>query len=340
MTIMEKEILEIPQEIKNSFSYNLDNIKKVAKIIKKYNPSHFVIVARGSSKNAGLYAKYLFETINKISVLEYFPSTTTIYDTIPESGKPFYIFISQGGKGEDLRLVLNKVKEKGFCSLAITNNKLSPLNDNAAYSIVMGYSDEKAMAATKSFTLEMFTLLMLSYELSNLNINELLNIPDLISNTINNNYSEIKKLANNLYNKNPIYILARGYNYPIAKEAVCKMEETCFINAISYAISDFYHGPLALASNSFNALIISINDETKKDSLDIINKLKENNANIFLITDDDNLDYKKVLIDSNKNIFNPFIVITVIQLLCLEITKLKGTNPDTSRNLNKYTITI
>ena len=224
---MMQEILSQKELLKITYQSNVSLIKKIANKIKKSKIEHFEILARGSSRNAGELFKYLLESNSNYRVSFVYPSTVTKYQS-KLNDHTIYLAISQGGRGEDLRIVLKHAKH----SIAITNEENTPLNKVAKHNLYLKVNKEKSMAATKTFTAEMLVLAMLASELTNQNIKAYQNVNSLISLV---KQSEINALAKKLKGVKNLYIITRGKLLGAAKELVCKLQETCFINANAYA---------------------------------------------------------------------------------------------------------
>lgn len=68
------EIFQQADVLRGMLDKQWDHIFNIAKEIKKYKVRYVFLAARGSSDNAGLYAKYLFGVHNNIPVALAAPS--------------------------------------------------------------------------------------------------------------------------------------------------------------------------------------------------------------------------------------------------------------------------
>lgn len=337
MSIMLDEILSQKDVLKNTFNINKKEIKKIVKIIKQSKLTHIEIVARGSSRNACELFKYELESNSNYRVSFVYPSTITKYNGTLNK-QTIYIGVSQGGKGEDLRIVMTEANKAGALTIAITNEENSPLNKVCKHNLYLKVNKENSMAATKTFTSEMLVLQLLYLGLTNKDLNIYKDVNKLIDKI---DQKKIRNFAHKIKDMKNLFVLTRGKLLGIGKEICCKLQETCFINANCFASSDFMHGPFALVDSNFNSLILLPNDATKKDVLELVTKINKNNGHTFVITSDKKIKLKnKLLIPNVKNELYPFIMTFVIQLLSANISKLLKRDPDKSRNLDKYTKTI
>ncbi|MCK5731655.1 MAG: SIS domain-containing protein, partial [Tenericutes bacterium] len=146
--------------------------------------------------------------------------------------------------------------------------------------------------------------------------------------------------AKKFINVKDCFILARGYNYAIAEEFALKLQETTYIKALSYAISDFYHGPLALMDNNSNFIVLAPDDETSDNSYDMIEAIKQRDSSIIIFTDSSKYSKENTLpLQKNSRYITPYTYIITAQLFALMVSLGKGINPDVPRGLKKVTIT-
>ena len=62
-----------------------------------------------------------------------------------------------------------------------------------------------------------------------------------------------------------LFVIARGVGLGIAQEAALKCKETCHLHAEAFSGAEVRHGPQALLSATFPALIFTQADETRDD---------------------------------------------------------------------------
>ena len=79
MTLMQKEICEQPQALRDCYSYNKTAFEKLVGEIKAKKISNVVIAARGTSDHAGIYGKYLIESMVGVPVGLSAASAVTLY---------------------------------------------------------------------------------------------------------------------------------------------------------------------------------------------------------------------------------------------------------------------
>src|SRR5258708_25050113 len=148
-THMEKEIFESPRVLKQFLAKQWETIAHAAEAIKSYRPRFVVLAARGTSDNAGAYARYLIEKEWKIPVSLGAPSIMTLYGSKVDYSQGLVLGISQSGEGPDVCRILREARRQGALTIGVTNNPQSRLAQEAQTTINLEAGLEKSVAATK-----------------------------------------------------------------------------------------------------------------------------------------------------------------------------------------------
>jgi glutamine---fructose-6-phosphate transaminase (isomerizing) len=344
LTLMIKEINEQPDILESCLQNNMNTIKEIVRQIRERNIGTVFIAARGTSDHAAVYGKYVIEILTGIPVALAAPSVFTMYNKSLNLKDTLVIGISQSGEAEDVREVVSSAAASGSITISITNNGNSPLACGAAYHLDCSAGPELSVAATKTFSAEMFLLAQLAACWSdNSNIrDELSTVPAKIRQTLKTS-DGIKNKVQRYVFMNECFVLARGINYAVALECALKIQETTYIRAKAFASSDFYHGPLALIDRNIPVIVFIPEGPSFKDSLQMIKKLADNGIDIIAVSN-----CKDVLAASNcgfaiprteNDIISPYPNVVISQLFACELALAKGLDPDKPRRLNKVTIT-
>ena len=120
----------------------------VATEVRHRQISLVVVAARGTSDNAGLYAKYLWGAYNGLPIALAAPSLFTSYARPPRLRNGLVLGISQSGQSPDIVGVLEEARRQGAPTLALVNDPSSPLAKAADHVIDLCAGPEKAVAAT------------------------------------------------------------------------------------------------------------------------------------------------------------------------------------------------
>lgn len=344
MTQMWKEILEQPIAIERCFEKNTQVIKDIVKTVKDRNINQVVLAARGTSDHAAVYGKYVIELLLGIPVSLAASSIYTIYQGKLNLGNCLVIGISQSGKAADVLEVVRSAKICGAVTVGITNNADSEIAQESDFFLNCEAGVEKSVAATKTFTTQIFLLASLAAEWADNQEmkNEIYQIPDRISQVFEVSGAIESKVERYRF-MNECFVLARGINYAVSLEAALKIQETTYVRAKAFATSDFQHGPIAMIEREIPVIIYAPDGPSLKDVSSMINKMRSEQMETIVISNrKDMLDLGTTAFsipETSNDIISPFFNVIVAQMFACKLALAKGLNPDAPRGLNKVTVT-
>lgn len=339
-TIMKEEILATPRLLANTKAGCAGVCAQVAELIKERHINRIFLVGRGSSENAGVYFRYLCEISCHIPVTIINPSVITLYGSGIDMTDGLLIAVSQGGRGLDIRMVVEEAVSHDVPTVAVTNFPDSPVGELCDYVLPLGVELEQSMSATKTFTAEMYALYLLSRAI--LGKAAAPGLPEAFENGLSQE-KEIAAGCTFFDSDKPCYVLGRGKLLALARETCCKLQETCLVNAFPFSAADFMHGPFALIGKGSRALVLHTKYACIKSTTDLISSLLSQGAEVLVITDDEALTgpgCRIIRVNTASEDESVFAMTAVIQLLAAELSELRGTNPDAARHLSKYRVTI
>ncbi len=120
-SLLETEIHEQPQAFARLLDGERANVARLATRLKALDIAYVTIAARGTSDNAGIYAKYLFASALGLPVAMATPSLYTLYKRPPRLRNTLVIGISQSGESIDILAVLEEARRQGAPTLALVN---------------------------------------------------------------------------------------------------------------------------------------------------------------------------------------------------------------------------
>lgn len=344
MPLMWDEILEQPEALENCLQYNRPIINQTVAAIKSCPVVSVIIAARGTSDHAAVYAKYMIEILTGIPVVLAAPSVFTLYHHALNMENSLVIGISQSGEAEDVLEVIKAANKQGAPTIGITNNPESPIAEEANFHLYCASGPEKSVAATKTFTAQIYLIAQLIAHLTHdeVLIRDLGQVPSLVRETLKIS-DTIKQKVERYRFMNECFVLARGINYAIALESALKIQETTYVRAKAYATSDFHHGPFAMIERNMPVIVFAPEGPSLKDVIEMIGKIKNAGAELIIVSNNDEALNKgdcSIEIPGISNDFiTPFLNVTVSQMFACSLAISKGLNPDAPRGLNKVTIT-
>ena len=340
-----REIHEQPTAIGRFLEKSDAAIRSLAQAIMLQQVDHVVIAARGTSDNAGRYAKYLLGAHNGLTVALAAPSLFTLYNRPPNFGNALVLGLSQSGQSPDIVAVLAEARRQRKITAAITNDPSSPLADAADFVIDLCAGPERAVAATKTYTAELAAIALLSCYLSNDAecLEALKLVPEAMSTTLG--LSDLVASAAPRYRyMEHCVVIGRGFNYGTAFEIALKMKELTYTIVEPYSSADFLHGPLALIQNGFPAIVVAPSGVLTQDLQEFIMQLNERGAETIVISDDPTtVGLSKIPLELPVAVpewLSPFTAIIPGQLLALYLADTRGFDIDSPRNITKVTETV
>ncbi len=350
-----KEINETSRIVDEIRSANADTMKLLVKTVKNSGITNFIAAARGSSDNAVTYFKYLLEVMSNYTVGLSAPSIVTLYRGKINYSNSIVLGCSQSGRAEDVLEVVRKGNDQGAITVAVTNDKNSPLAKEAKFHLYINADAEMSYVATKTFNAELYILLWLATELSGNKDNQFflkhlkldleLILPEI--DALTDKYLDVFKDTKNAY------VISRGITYPIALESALLLQETCYMQVSGLAGSEFHHGPVAAVGENTPVIIYcakntgddEIQSIIRADQVKCVKKVLEQNAPVLLITNDSILmdrfsRAKYAFINFNlPEEFAIFAFAIFVQMLACKLSCSLDINPDEPRALERTTVT-
>ena len=320
------------------------SVAEVAQEIARRRPRHVLFTARGTSDHAALYAAYLTEIRLGIPAGLVSPSAITIYGARPDLRDCLVVGVSQSGESPDLGEVIRVAREQGAHTLAVTNAPDSPLAEVAELHIDIAAGTESAVAATKTYTAELLTLLLLVEAVRTGDgtipadeVEVLARLPELAASTLAD--TTAAEIAGRYRFAGQLVTTGRGYAYPTAREAALKLMETSYLAALAFSGADLLHGPLAMADADVPVLAVVGAGPAGESMRDVLARLSERRADRVVIGPRPITGALHLPTPEVDERFAPLLDILPLQQLALSLALARGEDPDTPRSLKKVTST-
>ena len=353
---MQKEIYEQPTALINTMEGRInhenvivDSIGNGAKhILEKVE--HIQIVACGTSYNAGMVARYWFESLAGVSC-DIEIASEFRYRKFVTRPNSLLITLSQSGETADTLAALRLAKEKGYmAALTICNVAGSSLVRESNLAFMTRAGVEVGVASTKAFTTQLAALLMLVTALGKVKghisaekeheiIKAMQSLPAEIEKALAFD-TEIETLAEDFAEKHHALFLGRGAFYPIAVEASLKLKEISYIHAEAYAAGELKHGPLALIDADMPVIVVAPNNELLEKVKSNIEEVRARGGQLYVFADKEagftpSEGMKIITMPKVNDIVAPIFYTIPMQLLSYHVALIKGTDVDQPRNLAK-----
>jgi len=344
MSCLSNEIHEQPEVLLRLLDRQTETAARIAAAISARDVRYAVIAARGTSDNAARYAQYLFGALNRLPVALATPSLFSIYRTPPQLRDALILGISQSGQSPDIVAVLEEGQRQGALTLAVTNAPDSPLAGQADYVIPLHAGQERAVAATKTYTAQLTALALLSCALGDDpdRLAALRRAPLAVKRALDREELIARAVERYRYMETCV-VLGRGYNYATAFEIALKLKELNHLVAEAYSSADFMHGPIAVVGSGFPALVVAPSGKMFDTMRNFSLELKSRGAELLIISDHQELLAEAVtplpLPEGMPEWLSPIPAVVLGQLFALHLTLTKGNDPDQPQGLQKVTYT-
>lgn len=339
-----REIHEQPETLTRLLEKEEQTAIALATAVRERGITQVIIAARGTSDNAARYAKYVMGALNGLPVALAAPSLFSVYRQPPQMAQALVLGISQSGQSPDIVAVLAEARRQGALTAVITNQPDSPLAQQGDFVIPLHAGEERAVAATKTYTGELAAMALLAASLngdSSLRA-ELRQIPAQMAQTLAVG-AEISRLAERYRYMRHCVVIGRGYNYATAFELALKMKELTYTMVEPYSSADFMHGPLALVEQAFPAIVVAPSGAMLPEMGAFVYTLNQRGAETIIISDDaEVLAMGRTALGLGTAVpewLSPLTAIVPGQLFALHLAHTRGYDVDAPRGIQKVTET-
>lgn len=343
-THLYREVHEQPEAMARFLAEERQSAQALAEAILARSVSHVVVVARGTSDNAGRYAQYLLGAVNRLTVAMAAPSLVSIYQRPPRFGNALVLAISQSGRSPDIIAVLAEARRQGALTAAITNTPESELGQEVEFILPLRAGREEAVAATKTYNNSLAAVALLSATLADDRkvLASLEALPAAARSTLAID-SAVAQAAPRYRYMQRCLVIGRGFNYATAFELALKLKELTYTIVEPYSSADFLHGPLAMVEEGFPIILVAPSGAMQAEMLSFLEIVGRQRAEVVAISDvPEILERATIPLELPQPVdeaLSPMTAIIPGQLLALHIAAVRGYDVDSPRTIHKVTET-
>jgi glutamine---fructose-6-phosphate transaminase (isomerizing) len=330
VSLLHDEIAEQPAVLARLLDAESAAIEALAVGLRERPPRFALIAARGSSDNVARYAQHVLGHLCRIPVALATPSLYTLYETPPRLDGALVIGISQSGASPDVTAVIRDATEQGQVTVAITNDRASPMARAAGHVIALGAGDERSVAATKTYTASLAAVAALAAHLAgapHLRA-ELRAVPGAVAAQLEQPVDEAADVAAGWER---CAVTGRGANYGTAFEAALKIKELSGCAAEPASPADFLHGPVAMLDPGFPVLAIAPSGGAALR--DVLAAARRRDADVTVIGEGG------LAVEPVPEWLSPLCAVIPAQLLAVGAAERRGVDVDRPEGLQKVTRT-
>ena len=340
----ERELREQPDALARLLTRGRSAVEALSDRIRAFQPRFLLMAARGSSDNAARYANYLFGVRHGLVTASASPSLVTRYRSRLRLADALVCGVSQSGQSPDIVATVEHAREQGALTIAVTNALDSPLAHAADGCLALEAGEERAIAASKTYTNELLAFAMLSAAINRDSAawDEIAAIPTAVSETIGA-WSTAADSLGRFREAGGFAVLGRGFNISTAHEIALKTMEMTYSIAHPFALPDFLHGPVAMMDSKLPIIMVATEGAIVRDMIEFIDVARSRNAPLVVISDrEDALSAAQVPLRVAGGVsewLSPIAAIVPGQLWALALAEVRGLSPDAPRGLKKITET-
>ena len=351
---MLKEIYDQPRAVRETFekhmkdgNVEMEELHMTDEEIRKLSRIH--IVACGTAYHAGMAAKYIMESMARISVEVDMASEFRYRNPIIEEGA-LVIVISQSGETADTLQALRDSKARGAKVLGIVNVVGSSIAREADSVMYTWAGPEIAVASTKAYSAQLIAIYLLAMKFARVKgtiseeeyqqlVLDLRRLPEQIELLLGNK-TKIQRFANRYVAAKSVFFIGRGLDYTLSMEGSLKLKEITYMHSEAYAAGELKHGPISLIEDGTLVMTSLTQEDLYMKTISNIREVKSRGAFVLALTttghDDieDTADYVLYIPQTNKYFTNSLAIIP-FQMFAYYVSVGKGLDVDKPRNLAK-----
>lgn len=338
--VMRGEMAEQPRVVDQL----VDRASEVGALVGRVLPeplAGIVLVARGSSDFAAVYARYLLEYVTGRPVALAAPSLYTRYQRRTAFDGWLAVGVSQSGQTPEIVDTVSFLRGCGARTLALTNVADSALADVADETLALQAGSERAVPATKTFTAQVAAFALIAEALGPVPWSDD-DWPGVVAamEQVLADPEPAASLASELGGRRLLSI-GRGFLYAASLEAGLKLVETTGLQVAAYSPADLQHGPIAMAGPDVHAFTFLTPGPVADDMRDVAALLAERGVRVHPVapagspTTGGGLEVPS----GTPEALAPLVHVIRAQQLALELALVLGIDPDHPGGLSKVTAT-
>jgi glucosamine--fructose-6-phosphate aminotransferase (isomerizing) len=308
-----------------------------------------VVVACGTSFNAGIAAKHAIEHWTRIPVELDVASEFRYRDPVLDS-RGLVIGITQSGETADTLAAVRFAKEMGAKVVAITNVVGSSITRDADAVLFTHAGPEIGVAATKTFLAQLVALNLLALYLAQQRgsmpedklvetVSAMNALPEQIRQVLGIQ-DDLAIAAKKYAGATDFLFIGRGVGTAVAQEGALKLKEISYIHAEGYAAGELKHGAIALIAEGVPVVAVMTGNPLYEKMLANVEEVRARGASMILVAPEGDERARSLADDifevpQTKPLLTPILDTIPLQLLAYFVAKERGLSPDKPRNLAK-----
>jgi glucosamine--fructose-6-phosphate aminotransferase (isomerizing) len=353
---MAKEIHEQPEALRQCIAgrvsragqIHLDEIAGLADALATIE--RIELVACGSAYYAALVGAAALEEWTGL------PARATVgsefrYSPPPLNERTLVIAVTQSGETADTIAPTRHAKEQGCPIVAVTNTVGSAITREADAVVFLQAGPEIAVAASKTFTTQVTTLVILaaaiakargslSSESEQALADALHALPAAAQRALDASAPGAPTIARRYVNSRGFMFVGRGATMPAALEGALKLKEVSYVHAEGYAAGELKHGPISLLDAEYPLVAIATRSRVYDKLISNVMEGRARDARVIAVATEGDEQIERYADDvwwvpDTHEALSPVLAIIPLQLFAYHVAVARGTDVDQPRNLAK-----
>ena len=308
------------------------------------------LVACGSAYYAALVGAAAIEEWTGI------PARATVgsefrYSPPPLDRTTLVIAVTQSGETADTIAPTRHAREQGCPIVAVTNTVGSAITREADAVVFLQAGPEIAVAASKTFTTQVTTLVILAAALARARgalsdaaehdlADALHALPAAAQRTIEETAPGAPAIARRYVNSRGFMFVGRGFAMPTALEGALKLKEVSYVHAEGYAAGELKHGPISLLDAEYPLVAVATRSRVYDKLISNVMEGRARDARVLAVATEGDEQIARYADDvwfvpDTHEVLSPVLGIIPLQLFAYHVAVARGTDVDQPRNLAK-----
>ena len=273
------------------------------------------------------------------------------YSPPPLDGKTLVIAVTQSGETADTIAPTRHARERGCPIVAVTNTVGSAITREADAVVFLQAGPEIAVAASKTFTTQVTTLVILAAAIARIRgtlddaaegglADALHALPAAAQRAIDENAPGAPAVARRYVNSRGFMFVGRGYAMPTALEGALKLKEVSYVHAEGYAAGELKHGPISLLDAEYPLVAVATRSRVYDKLISNVMEGRARDARVIAVATDGDVQIERfadevLWVPDTHEALSPILAIIPLQLFAYYTAIARGTDVDQPRNLAK-----
>lgn len=275
-----KEIHEQPGLIKKTTQLNEESFEQLKKLASKFD--QVMLVGCGTAYHISLLASYYFAEVGIKAMAFQAHEFETFIKYVNK--KTLVLAVSQSGETADTLLASKAAIKAGATLGSVLNVRGSTLERISNLTFLVGAGPEISVVSSKASTAQLATLYLITKAMVgkfNQAQQELINVGKKLEKWLSPDINKlVKKTAKKMLDREHLYLVGKGTNYPAALEVSLKIKETSYLHAEAFAAGELKHGVIALIEKGTFCIVLINDGLDKQEVLSSAAQLKARGASI------------------------------------------------------------